>query len=35
MLGQDLEAMMRGQGQEQRREEPRRRRNPLGRIFGQ
>jgi hypothetical protein len=41
MLGQDLEAMMRGQsqGQEQRqREEPRRRRNPLGglgRILGQ
>jgi len=36
MLGQDLEAMMRGQGQDQQqREEPRRRRNPLGRIFGQ
>ena len=32
MLGQDLEAMMRGQSREQpqQREEPRRRRNPLG-----
>jgi hypothetical protein len=39
MLGQDMEAMMRGQGREpQQREEPRRRRNPLGglgRILGQ
>jgi hypothetical protein len=37
MLGQDIEAMMRGEdgGDEPRREEPRRRRNPLGRIFGQ
>lgn len=39
MLGQDLAAMMRGQNQEQpQREEPRRRRNPLGglgRILGQ
>jgi hypothetical protein len=37
MLGQDIEAMMRGDdgGEEPRREEPRRRRNPLGRIFGQ
>jgi hypothetical protein len=36
MLGQDMEAMMRGETREEpRREEPRRRRNPLGRIFGQ
>lgn len=38
MLGQDMEAMMRGQGRDQQREEPRRRRNPLGglgRILGQ
>jgi hypothetical protein len=36
MLGQDIEAMMRGESREEpRREEPRRRRNPLGRIFGQ
>jgi hypothetical protein len=38
MLGQDMEAMMRGQGREQQREEPRRHRNPLGglgRILGQ
>jgi hypothetical protein len=39
LLGQDMEAMMRGQGREQpQREEPRRRRNPLGglgRILGQ
>lgn len=35
LLGQDLEAMMRGQRPEQQPEQPRRRRNPLGRIFGQ
>lgn len=36
MLGQDIEAMMRGETEDSpRREEPRRRRNPLGRIFGQ
>ena len=36
MLGQDLEAMMRGESREEpQREQPRRRRNPLGRIFGQ
>jgi len=41
LLGQDMEAMMRGEGQgreQQQREEPRRRRNPLGglgRILGQ
>lgn len=39
LLGQDMAAMMRGQGQQQpQREEPRRRRNPLGglgRILGQ
>jgi hypothetical protein len=38
LLGQDMEAMLRGQGREQQREEPRRRRNPLGglgRILGQ
>ena len=34
LLGQDLEAMMRGESQPQQ-EQPRRRRNPLGRIFGQ
>jgi hypothetical protein len=36
MLGQDLEAMMRGESRDEpQREQPRRRRNPLGRIFGQ
>ena len=36
LLGQDMEAMMRGQSREQQpREDPRRRRNPLGHIFGQ
>lgn len=36
MLGQDLEAMMRGESRDEpRQEQPRRRRNPLGRIFGQ
>jgi hypothetical protein len=34
LLGQDLEAMMRGQNRQPQQEEPRRRRNPLGRIFG-
>jgi hypothetical protein len=34
LLGQDMEAMMRGQ-RPQPEEQPRRRRNPLGRIFGQ
>lgn len=34
LLGQDLAAMMRGESQPQQ-EQPRRRRNPLGRIFGQ
>ncbi|HEV2816179.1 MAG TPA: hypothetical protein VGW40_03010 [Allosphingosinicella sp.] len=34
LLGQDMEAMMRGESQPQQ-EQPRRRRNPLGRIFGQ
>jgi len=34
LLGQDLEAMMRGESQPQQ-DQPRRRRNPLGRIFGQ
>src|SRR5436190_3040689 len=36
MLGQDIEAMMRGESwDEPQREQPRRRRNPLGRILGQ
>jgi hypothetical protein len=35
LLGQDMEAMMRGQRPEQQQEQPRRRRNPLGRILGQ
>jgi hypothetical protein len=35
MLGQDLAAMMRGESGDRQQQEPRRRRNPLGRIFGQ
>jgi hypothetical protein len=36
MLGQDIEAMMRGESRDEpQREQPRRRRNPLGRILGQ
>jgi hypothetical protein len=35
LLGQDMEAMMRGQGRQQQQEQPRRRRNPLDRILGQ
>jgi hypothetical protein len=34
MLGMDMEAMMRGETGQQP-EQPRRRRNPLGRILGQ
>jgi hypothetical protein len=35
LLGQDLDAMMRGESREPQQEQRRRRRNPLGRILGQ